>query len=421
MWFLAHVASALSATTCAVAVVNSRPVSCAQFVALAGTAEFHCRYGWNPPLDQRRQALDGLIDEGLLRAEAAARGFQGDDEGVGLLIDAEKRALLARPVSDAETTAWWEQHHAWLDQPAKVRVEEIRFSLVSRSQAAAMQVAELARAQIAGGEDFETVAKQLSEDGWARWGGDLGWVARDDRREGVEPMVIATAFGLVDGELAPAFVGEQAVYLVFRKTSKSAQTFDLQAHRGGIEASVRQEQAAFPRESLLARLRGAASITIDEPQLAKLALPVQSPLLAMGDYAEDPCGRWRNSALDLLEPDTWPGGEADPWPPEPPWPPPDMVRSFSSPVGEGDVERILGALRTPEVGRAEAGLWTGVTDRLVIHLEVSNGRATAVEVLEDTTGLGSRFVAAIKSTRFDPSVTGDGDIIWTLGGPADRP
>jgi peptidyl-prolyl cis-trans isomerase C len=67
-------------------------------------------------------------------------------------------------------------------------------------------------AQIKGGTDFATLAKQLSKDATASSGGDLGWV----RRNAVNPEIGAAAFALPVGQITPFPVESLGVWFVLK-------------------------------------------------------------------------------------------------------------------------------------------------------------------------------------------------------------
>ncbi len=79
--------------------------------------------------------------------------------------------------------------------------------------AKAMQKIEDAKARIEAGEDFAAVAKEVSEDPVsAEKGGDLGWIAADNKRFPAD--VVSKAFELAPGQLSEPIETEQGIYLI---------------------------------------------------------------------------------------------------------------------------------------------------------------------------------------------------------------
>jgi peptidyl-prolyl cis-trans isomerase D len=72
-----------------------------------------------------------------------------------------------------------------------------------------------ARAQIVGGESFQNVAREVSQDAaTARGGGDYGWVSVEGTGSGLEAVIDEAAQALEIGELSKVLPGEEAYYLV---------------------------------------------------------------------------------------------------------------------------------------------------------------------------------------------------------------
>lgn len=79
--------------------------------------------------------------------------------------------------------------------------------------AKAMQTIEDAKARIEAGEDFATVAKEVSEDPVsAEKGGDLGWIAADNTRFPAD--VVSKAFELTPGQISEPIKTDQGIYLI---------------------------------------------------------------------------------------------------------------------------------------------------------------------------------------------------------------
>ena len=85
------------------------------------------------------------------------------------------------PVEDAEVRAAWEAGRASFGQrPVRVRFEEIPVAIAASdaARAAARAEADTVLAELQAGRDFESVARQRSDDPSGRRGGDLGWFTR---------------------------------------------------------------------------------------------------------------------------------------------------------------------------------------------------------------------------------------------------
>lgn len=112
-------------------------------------------------------------------------------------------SVPAPVVTDADVEAAYRARRAQFEQPARTRVSHILVRVPATGGSAAEDQAraraEAALQRIRGGEDFATVAREVSEDeGTAARGGDLGLVAAGE----LVPEVARALQGLGKGELA---------------------------------------------------------------------------------------------------------------------------------------------------------------------------------------------------------------------------
>jgi peptidyl-prolyl cis-trans isomerase D len=96
-----------------------------------------------------------------------------------LVVDASKLREQVK-IADADVQAYYDQHRAEFTQQEQVRARQILLNINDkRPEAQARQELEAIRKRIAGGEDFGTVARQVSEDPASKPnGGDMGYFGR---------------------------------------------------------------------------------------------------------------------------------------------------------------------------------------------------------------------------------------------------
>jgi peptidyl-prolyl cis-trans isomerase C len=150
--------------------------------------------------------LDQLIDSRALLAQARKSGLDKDPEVQRQVAAAEDRALqtavlskeVGPSVTDAAVHARYDQEIAAKGGEDEVHAKHI---LVATEAEARKLIAELK-----GGADFATLAKQYSKDpGGAQDGGDLGFFKKDE----MVPEFAAAAFGLQPGQVSPDPVHSQ--------------------------------------------------------------------------------------------------------------------------------------------------------------------------------------------------------------------
>jgi len=204
------------------------------------------------------QTLDGVVDRALL-AEEARRQKLHEQPKVKAQLAAAERELLAHAVLEREVAA------SVTEEALRARYEASRSQLERREVHVAQIFARMpegsdetvrrqaqarinqAYARLAGGEPFETVARELSEDQVsAPHGGDLGVISDD-----VDPAFFSQAVGLAEGAWSKPFTTPFGWHVV--KALKAPRTVvpTFEEARGRVEAEARQEAQA----KLLERLR----------------------------------------------------------------------------------------------------------------------------------------------------------------------
>ncbi|MCS7241663.1 MAG: SurA N-terminal domain-containing protein [Candidatus Caldatribacterium sp.] len=249
----------------------------------------------------RRLVLENLINSELLYQEAQARGirvpardveteiekiraqFPSESEfrryleyqGLTLpaLRESVRRELMIRklteslvadlPIPDEEVAKYYETHQDLFTTPAQYRL--LRMTFLSKEDA------EKALRRLYLGEDFASVAREVSLDEAAQKGGDIGWVPetslpqeacevlekiKDDPRNVTPPIQVGSTY---------------VVYRVLEWKPKVTKPFE--EVKETIRQSLLAEQKRVRTDHLLAELRKKSTITIAE----SLQLPTPTP------------------------------------------------------------------------------------------------------------------------------------------------
>lgn len=152
-----------------------------------------------------QQVLSELIEQRLLALEARRQGLDEDPEARRRLAAAEERILgnilvetaVSRSVSDEAIRRVYEEQVRLTPPTEEVRARHILVATREEAQEVARLLDE--------GEDFATLAAQVSEDPATRFeGGDLGYFTR----EGILPGFAEVAFETRPGEVSEPFQTE---------------------------------------------------------------------------------------------------------------------------------------------------------------------------------------------------------------------
>lgn len=228
------------------------------------------------------RALEKAIDEELLLQEAVRRGYEPSRDEIGRLyreqvekigseeeylagarlrrlsksevLEAVRREVaLGRFVSgeiesgltatESEARAFYDVSPDLFTPETWIRVAQISvvapLDLPLERRAEALSRLSVALERLEQGESFETLAREISEDGSARGGGMLGYVRKGDLREELDRVAFTLGPGEVS-EIIDSIVGYHLLK-VYERTGGTVRPFE----------EVKEEA----REKLLARMR----------------------------------------------------------------------------------------------------------------------------------------------------------------------
>lgn len=164
--------------------------------------------------------------------------------------------------------------------PAKVRARHILLKLApDADEATTALVQERAQAilvRLGGGEDFEAVAMEVSEDPGTRdGGGDLGVFSRGDR----VPEIEEAAFALEAGQLSGIIESSQGLHIVLveERIEAGQQPFDEVAREIARElanSEIARQYADRVSEEIATAIRSGSSL---EESARKLGVPIERP------------------------------------------------------------------------------------------------------------------------------------------------
>jgi parvulin-like peptidyl-prolyl isomerase len=152
--------------------------------------------------------------------------------------------------------------------PEEVSASHILFDVKKHSSEEARKLAERARARVAGGEDFSTVAREVSEDpSAAKNGGALGWF----KRETMDPKFSQAAFGLKEtGAISEPVLSQFGWHIIRLDGRKDATIPPFESVRDQIVADLRARHIQQARDAVLEKIRSDPNITLNEPVLDQI-------------------------------------------------------------------------------------------------------------------------------------------------------
>lgn len=163
-------------------------------------------------------------------------------------------------VTDEEIQAYYNEHPENFKIAATVRARHILFNAdLSLSEGELMAIkekAEAARKRALAGEDFATLATELSEGPTASRGGDLGFFAKSQM---VEPFASA-AFSLQPGEISPVVHTRFGYHVIKVEERRPSGTRELEEVKDSLRTFLLDQKIAPIVDDLVNKLREGAEI-----------------------------------------------------------------------------------------------------------------------------------------------------------------
>jgi peptidyl-prolyl cis-trans isomerase SurA len=108
-------------------------------------------------------------------------------------------------ISDERIKEYYKENAEQFSQDTRVRIRQILFTGEK-----AMEKAQAAYDRLLNGEDFKTLARELSKDPSSEYGGDVGYISRGNAIKEIENV----AFTLNVGEVSPPFSSPKGVHII---------------------------------------------------------------------------------------------------------------------------------------------------------------------------------------------------------------
>ncbi|SMC25852.1 peptidyl-prolyl cis-trans isomerase C [Desulfacinum hydrothermale DSM 13146] len=249
--------------------------------------------------DVKKRVLEGLIDREVLYQAAAAKGFKGDSKAVedrladlrgrfdtqeaytkalktmNLTEDILRRELTQNSaieqfidkelskgisVSDAEAEAFYKERHELFERPERVHARHILAAVApdapeSEKKAAREKIAE-AQKRLQKGDDFATVASEMSDCPSREKGGDLGFFGRGQM---VKPFEKA-AFALKPGQTSDVVETQFGYHLIQVMEKKPAETVPFAKVKETIAEHLKKEKVKKVVEDFVSKTKTQAKI-----------------------------------------------------------------------------------------------------------------------------------------------------------------
>jgi peptidyl-prolyl cis-trans isomerase C len=211
------------------------------------------------PLVQRRMALEAekvLAEVETQRIEALA-GAEFDAKVAQYLPKVRERYLVDRDKFVV---------------PEEIEASHILFLTNTRSEAAALALAQQVEAKLAGGADFAALAREFSEDPATRsGGGHLSWFGAKQ----MDPGFGKAAFALKNvGDVSPPVLSRFGYHVIRLDGRRPQRQKSFDEVKGQLIADMRQAYVNEQRSLKIAAIRDDPMLKIHQPALDALVVPM---------------------------------------------------------------------------------------------------------------------------------------------------
>jgi len=227
-----------------------------------------------PDVDQHLNQIKGQYPTAEAFQQSLTSHHTTEDElrrevGTSLLMQklVERHVAIKLPAQAAEQ--FYKANPERFQHPAEIRASHILFRTAAGGDAdAAKKRAADTLARIKKGEDFATLAKDLSEDpGSASGGGDLGFFSRD----AVVPQFADAAFRLQKNQLSDVVQTPFGFHIIKVTDTRGAGVIPLADAKEQIDAFLEGQERDKQEHAYLDQLKKTAKIEVVQPAPAATA------------------------------------------------------------------------------------------------------------------------------------------------------
>jgi hypothetical protein len=227
---------------------------------------------------ERRTVLDGLIDNRLIWLEAkkseAALAHPAVQKALVAAYLSEVTAASVGEPTEAELRAFYDANQALFTNPAVVRGSRILVAVgpkVTAEQAKAKAATLLAAVKDNPKKTFAATAKKSSADVNKAEGGDMGLVARNDKR--VDATVRKVLWTTKVGKVSEVFMTREGANIVWAAGKREQGLKTFEQAQPDVLKRWKAAKLLEARNDKVAKLEKASRVRVDDAALAAVPLP----------------------------------------------------------------------------------------------------------------------------------------------------
>jgi parvulin-like peptidyl-prolyl isomerase len=242
--------------------------------------QFRARY---ETADGKKKLVEQLTKMSLLSQEARRLNLDKKEEVAKRIKEIADNLIIQElikqevidkiKVGDADLEKYYKEHTQEFIEPEKVKVNIILFKLKDNAtpeeKKAQKKKADLAQKRLKKGDDFEKVAKEVSEDERTKnSGGNTGFFSKGKRMNTYGEKVEEKAFTLKTGQISDIIEEKNGYYLIKVGEKKPQKEETFQEAKSKIERRMQQEEQKKAYDTYLESLKKQYPVKINEENIA---------------------------------------------------------------------------------------------------------------------------------------------------------
>jgi peptidyl-prolyl cis-trans isomerase C len=242
--------------------------------------QFRARY---ETADGKKKLVEQLTKMSLLSQEARRLQLDKKEEVAKRIKEIADNLIIQElikqevidkvKVNDADLEKYYKEHKQEFIEPEKVKVNIIQFKLKDNAtpeeKKAQKKKADQALKRLKKGDDFEKVAKEVSEDERTKnSGGNTGFFSKGKRMNTYGEKVEDKAFTLKTGQISDVIEEKNGYYIIKAGEKKPQKEETLQEAKSKIERRMQQEEQRKAYDTYLDTLKKKYPVKINEENIS---------------------------------------------------------------------------------------------------------------------------------------------------------
>jgi peptidyl-prolyl cis-trans isomerase C len=242
--------------------------------------QFRARY---ETADGKKKLVEQLTKMSLLSQEARKLQLDKKEEVAKRIKEIADNLIIQElikqevidkvKVNDADLEKYYKEHKQEFIEPEKVKVNIIQFKLKDNAtpeeKKAQKKKADQALKRLKKGDDFEKVAKEVSEDERTKnSGGNTGFFSKGKRMNTYGEKVEDKAFTLKTGQISDVIEEKNGYYIIKAGEKKPQKEETLQEAKSKIERRMQQEEQRKAYDTYLETLKKKYPVKINEENIS---------------------------------------------------------------------------------------------------------------------------------------------------------